>query len=67
MIEIIRRAMIAMLFETINNIQIVEEQTYFDHIVNELHSIYSKVEIYSFEAIKEILSTEKIKYIITML
>lgn len=67
MIEIIRRAMIAMLFETINNIQIVEEQTYFDHIVNELHSIYNKVEIYSFEAIKEILSTEKIKYIITML
>ena len=67
MIQVVRRAMIAMFYETINNIHIEEEKTYFDHVINRLKQIYENVSINSFDAILNILSKEKIKHIIEMI
>ena len=66
MIQVVRRAMIAMFYETINNINFEQETTYFDHVVNRLKEIYKNVSITSFDAILNILSREKIKYVIEM-
>lgn len=67
MLQIIRRAMIAMLFETVNQINIETEETYFDYVVNRLKKIYEKVEIYAFDQIEKILSDDTIRYLSQMI
>lgn len=67
MIQIVRRAMITMFYEVINDIHIQEENCFFDHVVNKLHELYKITPIMSYDGIENVLSRQKIKYIIDII
>jgi hypothetical protein len=67
MLQIIRRAMITMFYEYINDIEVNVENTYFDYVVNRLKKIYDIVPLVSFESILSILTDQKMYYLSEMI
>ena len=67
MLQIIRRAMITMFYEYINGIEVNEENTHFDYVVNRLKKIYDIVPLVSFESILSILTDQKMYYLSEMI